>query len=551
MKTKIAVLSNVNMNFMLRMLKDEFDVYETEGYGNELGVLLNPGSTYHEFDAKFTFFIMDLMEVLEHDLTDYGIDSNPHIKRWFSLFESGIDANKLYYVSDACLWGMETEALFDSQRKLALEYAWTKSLSQICEKHSNVRIFPYRKLIEKLGEDNSFSLKMWYMGKILHTNEAQGKIAGAIKNTVNLYTRTPKKVLLLDLDNTLWGGIAGEHDKTPVVLSDDHTGLAYKNLQRVIKQMQENGVVLGIVSKNNEADAMAIIDGHSHMVLRSECFAVKRINWNNKHENIIEIANELNLGLDSFVFFDDNPTERELVKQMLPQVMVPDFPKRPEELAGVMLGIYHEYFEKAVLTKEDLAKTKQYAENAKRVLMQESVSDFNEYLKQLEIVVKPVDAAANAERLVQLVNKTNQFNLTTKRYEEAEMLQVLKDKNKLVYLYQVKDCFGDYGIVSAVIVDVSTQIPVMEEFVMSCRVMGKRIENAIVEDVEKHLYKKGYSKLKTMYLKTEKNKPVENLFESLGYTVTFKDGENKKEYEIDLSHCPNRDYCVKMDTNVQ
>ena len=198
-----------------------------------------------------------------------------------------------------------------------------------------------------------------------------------------------------------------------------------------------------------------------------------------------------------------------------------------------------------------MAKTKQYAENAKRVLMQESVSDFNEYLKQLEIVVKPVDAAANAERLVQLVNKTNQFNLTTKRYEEAEMLQVLKDKNKLVYLYQVKDCFGDYGIVSAVIVDVSTQIPVMEEFVMSCRVMGKRIENAIVEDVEKHLYKKGYSKLKTMYLKTEKNKPVENLFESLGYTVTFKDGENKKEYEIDLSHCPNRDYCVKMDTNVQ
>ena len=145
------------------------------------------------------------------------------------------------------------------------------------------------------------------MGKILHTNEAQKRIAENISHCVQLVTRVSKKVLLLDLDNTLWGGIAGEHEHTPIVLSEDHAGLAYKNLQRVISLMKNAGVVLGVVSKNNEDDALELIRNHPHMVLREEDFAVKKINWESKHINIQKIAEELNLGLDSFVFFDDNP----------------------------------------------------------------------------------------------------------------------------------------------------------------------------------------------------------------------------------------------------
>ena len=435
MKHKIAVLSNINMNFVLRMLKKNFEVYDTEGYGNELGLLMDKTSSYHAFGADSTFLVMDLLEVLGHNFR--VSDAKEVIDTWFSMFEAGMCSTSQYYISDAYLWGTEVEVLFYKELKLQLERLWNERLEALCDKCKNVHLFPYHDMIRKLGEENTFSLKMWYMGKILHTNEAQKRIAENIIHCMDLAIRVPKKVLLLDLDNTLWGGIAGEHEHTPIVLSDDHAGLAYKNLQRVIAMMQESGVVLGIVSKNNEEDALELLRNHSHMVLREDAFSIKKINWEPKNKNIQEIAQELNLGLDSFVFFDDNPTERELIRQTLPQVVVPDFPDRPEELASAMADIYHAYFEKAFVTAEDLKKTRQYAENAKRSQAMEQAVSFEDYLKQLKIVITKVDASEHIERLVQLVNKTNQFNLTTKRYEMSEMQKIVTDTNKRVYLYKI------------------------------------------------------------------------------------------------------------------
>ena len=352
--TKIAVLSNVNMNFVIRMLKKEYEVYDSEGYGNELGVMMNPESSYHTFGPKLTFLIMDLMEVLEHELEPEFLSAASKVKQWFSALEACLMPEQIYYVSDAYLWGTELMVLGDPDRKRVLEAIWQECLVKLCNDHANVYIFPYHRMVEALGEENAFSLKMWYMGKILHTNEAQKRLGRLIGEKVVLQGRTAKKVLLLDLDNTLWGGLAGEADHTSVVLSEDHSGLAFKNLQRVIHQMQKQGVILGIVSKNNEEDAMAILQDHPHQVLRPECFAVRRINWQPKHENIVEIAQELNLSLDAIVFWDDNPSERELVASMLPDVTVPDFPEKPEELAPAMAEIYLRYFAKTAVTKEDL-----------------------------------------------------------------------------------------------------------------------------------------------------------------------------------------------------
>ena len=545
MGVRVALLSNVNMNFVIRLLKGQegLTVYEGEGYGNELGLMLDPGSSYQEFDADITFLVMDLMEVLEHDLTVEGTRA----EKWFSMLEGCISPEKVYYVSDGYLWGPEMAVVHDPGRKLQLEEVWQRRLEELCAAHSNVHILPWRRLIEELGAENAFSLKMWYMGRILHTGEAQKRLCGLIAAAARLQGRAAKKVLLLDLDNTLWGGLAGEDDVNPVVLSDDHAGLAYKNLQRVIRQMQQQGVVLGIVSKNNEADAMEIIEKHPHMVLRQECFAVRRINWRPKHENILEIAQELNLGTDSFVFWDDSPAERELVGRMLPEVAVPDFPGKPEELAGAMTDIYHKYFEKAVLTREDLEKTSQYAANARRTSLQTAAVDFDTYLKQLEIVVTREDPKAGADRLVQLVNKTNQFNLTTVRYDQAQMLKILHSPEKRVYLYGVRDCFGDNGIVAAAIVD-TVSGPFLEEMVMSCRVMGRNIEFAIVEDIENDLMKSGYSTLRARYLPTAKNKPVEMLFEKLGYSAVRQE-DGRKDYEIVFLNRPKRVYYAKIEGN--
>ncbi len=557
--TKIAVLSNVNMNFVIRLLKKEFEVYESEGYGNELGVLMNPQSSYHGFGPQVTFLLMDLMEVVEHQLevdTGRSYGAVAAIDRWFAMLEGCLKPETIYYVSDGYLWGAELSVVSDPGRKQALEAIWQERLHALCRDHGNVYILPYRHLIEQMGEENAFSLKTWYLGKILHTNEAQKRISGLIREKVEVQGRTVKKVLLLDLDNTLWGGLAGEADHTPILLSEDHGGLAYKNLQRVVLQMQKQGVILAIVSKNNEEDAMEILRSHPHQVLRPECFAAFRINWQPKHENIVQIAQELNLGLDSFVFWDDNPTERELVSSMLPQVAVPAFPDKPEELAPAMVEIYHKFFEKAAVTKEDLEKTRQYADNAKRNQLQAQVQNFEEYLKQLEIVVTPEEPMANMVRLVQLVNKTNQFNLTTRRFEQAKMQQVLKDPHRRVFLYRVADCFGDNGIVAAGIAEVketdgdagkeAVKSALIEELVMSCRVMGKNIEYAIVEDMENALLAEGCQFVEASYLPTAKNKPVETLYEKLGYTVIEKRQDGSKFYKIDLANRPDRVYYVTI-----
>ncbi len=548
MSHRIAVLSNVNMNFAVRMLARELAaaepdtaLYQPEGYGNELGTLLDVSSSYEAFAPDITFLIMDVLEAVDHD-PDAGSE---RIESWFASLKAALHAERLYYVSDAFLWGPEAEILRGDDCRGALEHRWQECLRALCAQCPNVRILPYRHVIEEMGAENAFSLKMWYMGRILHTNEAQKRIVELLLHIIRLQRRIPKKVLLLDLDNTLWGGLAGEADHTPIMLSGEHTGLMYRNLQRVIAGMQKQGVLLGIVSKNNEKDAMDIISSHPQMVLRPEDFVAMKINWRPKPENIAEIARELNLGLDSFVFWDDSPAERTLVKASLPQVTVPDFPDRPEELTEAMVRIYRQYFEQAAVTSEDRQKTRQYAENAKRSALKTQALDFASYLRQLAMEISRESPEANSERLTQLVNKTNQFNLTTKRYELSAMQRLLQDAGKRVYLYRVKDCFGDNGIVAAVIVDLTEAVPMIDTFVMSCRVMGRNIENAIIEDIERELYRQGYTSLRAKYLPTAKNRPVENLFEKLDYRILAADKTGEKLYEITLAPDRRRDYCAR------
>jgi len=546
-KRKVAVLSNVNMNFVIRMLKREFSVYDVEGYGNELAILLNRGSSYYDFAPEITFLIMDLLELMGHELTEVSEKERAgyeKLDQWVAQLESVLEKNAIYYISDGFVWGPETEGVLNSLTKSRIEHHFLELLAGLQERHANVRIFPYRQIVEKLGVQASFSVKTWYMGKILHSSEAQKQIGEEIRHMVELEFRVPKKVLVLDLDNTLWGGLAGENDHTPVILSDDHEGLAYKNQQRVIRKMQENGVLLAIVSKNNEEDAMEIIRNHPHMVLGERDFAAKRINWNPKHENILELAKELNLGTDSFVFWDDNPQERELIRQMLPEVTVPEFVETSEELAGAMSRIYRQYFEKAVITAEDKVKTKQYEENARRVDLEKTAGSFADYLKQLQIVAEQVDPEENLGRLHQLVNKTNQFNLTTRRYEMSEMQDIVENPEKKVYLYGVRDCFGDYGIVAVIIVDMTGDVPEIEEFAMSCRIMGKNVEHGLIGHVEQDIHRIGFEQLRGSYIPTAKNKPVANLYEKLGYKVIKETSEGLKKYEIQLAECPDREHFV-------
>mgnify|MGYP000616947406 CR=1 FL=1 len=545
MDCNVALLSNINMNYLIKLLKNDFHVYENEGYGNELGILLNPDSSYNLFQPDMTFIIIDLMELIQHQIYDNN-EVVDMVKAWFSSFASNIHSDVIYYIGDSYLWGEELGTAYDKTLKKRIEQIWDEELNEICVSNRNVRIFPYHALIERIGEAAFFSEKTWYLGKILHTSAAAKQLYLQIRQYIELEYRTPYKALLLDLDNTLWGGLAGENENTPITLSDDKSGLIYKNLQRVLKVIRQSGVILGIVSKNNEADALEIIRNHPHMVLREDDFSAMRINWDLKSENIKTIAKELNIGLDSIVFWDDNPTEREIVRQMIPEVAVPDFPDKKENLPSAMCAIYHTYFEKAVVTDEDRNKAIQYADNVKRNKLKASAKSFDEYLSGLKIRAFRVDEQGNIDRLHQLLNKTNQFNLTTQRYGLDELDKMLHDFDKKIYLYRVTDCFGDNGIVFAAIADVGGDVPIISDLVMSCRVMGKNIEYALLEAIEDDLRNEGFHRIKGKYKPTSKNMPVEDFYGKMGYQLVHEYENGVKEYFLEIDNRPKRNYIAEV-----
>ena len=229
----------------------------------------------------------------------------------------------------------------------------------------------------------------------------------------------------------------------------------------------------------------------------------------------------------------------------MPEVTVPEFPTRPEDLAPCMVGIYETYFARAVVTAEDLEKTAQYRANADRKALAGQAASFEEYLKKLEICLIPEDAKENLDRLTQLFNKTNQFNLTTNRYTTEQMQQIVENVGKRVFLYRVTDIFGDNGIVVAAIVDITGELPQITDFVMSCRVMGRNIENAVIDRIEQQMQEEGFAGLRGKYLPTAKNKPVADLYEKLGYRETGTTPEGGKCYEILWQEKPERIYRLK------
>ncbi len=539
---RIAVLSNINMDSTVRLLQRNLEVFKPEGYGNELGSLINPASALQKYSPEIMFIIEDLLELVGHEL---DVDkANVIIEEWFSHLSMALQDDVVYYIADAFAYGAELDVLVDKSRGRRLELLWQENLNKLYLR-PNVRIFPYNRLVCKVGTINAFSTKMWYMGKILHSMELQKVLAREIEHCVAIEVNVPKKVLLLDLDNTLWGGLAGENDLSPVELSEDHVGLAFKNLQRVILQMKRQGVLLGIVSKNNEDDALEIIKHHPHMLLHENDFAVMKINWQSKAENIQNIAAELSLGLDSMVFFDDSPTERQLIREFLPEVSVPDFPDNPEELPVAMAKIWRQYFARGRLLKEDMLKTQQYAANAKRVELSKCVHSFEEYLAGLEIEIIRNNPVNYKERILQLLNKTNQFNLTTKRHTVADLSTLMKSQDKSIFVYTVRDRFGDNGVVAVVLVDIARDVPVISEFVMSCRVMGKNIENAIIDDVENVLQGLGYDSVIGDFVPSDKNRPVADLYVRLGYERIADSGACQR-YMIYLNHKVKRNYCARI-----
>ena len=345
-----------------------------------------------------------------------------------------------------------------------------------------------------------------------------------------------KKCLILDLDNTLWGGVLGEDGIDGIKLGGDYPGKAFSYWQRSLLQLAQNGVILAVCSKNNESDVEEAWQHNPFMTLKREHFSALRINWQDKATNIREIASELNIGLDSMVFVDDNPTERELIKQVLPQVEVPDFPAKPYELMPFFKQLVEKYFRIYAVTSEDRAKTEQYRANAMRQAEQSHFADLESYLYSLDMQLDIIPADEhNLPRIAQMTQKTNQFNLTTRRYTEADVQQCL-DQGWRVFCMSVRDRFGDSGITATIFLEPTDDTTVnIDTLLLSCRILGKGIEEAFIKTVFNLLRLDGYRRITADYLPTAKNGQTADFYDRMGMTLEATDEAGAKHYSMALS----------------
>lgn len=387
----------------------------------------------------------------------------------------------------------------------------------------------------QVGRAHFFDPRFWYSARFPFASGAAFELSRRLV-AVGMTLLQPKaKVLVLDADNTLWGGIVGEDGFDGIRLGPDYPGNVYVDFQRRILDFQQRGLILAMCSKNNAADVDQVLRDHPHQVLRDEHFAARRVNWEPKVENLKSLADELNLGLDSFIFVDDSDHECAAVRHGLPQVEVIQVPARATDIATCLDQVAR--LEVLSLTREDLAKTEMYAqERRRRELMSDAPGDTaGSYLARLGMkMTVRLDAAANVPRLAQLTQKTNQFNLTTRRYDEAQMRAFQRDSSWWVADFSLADVFGDSGIVGLALVQLqSAESARIDNFLMSCRVIGREAEGAFLHTVLRRLADRGVRRVTAQYLPTAKNDLVRNFLPEQGFQH-LGDGH----YRLDLSATP-------------
>jgi FkbH-like protein len=381
---------------------------------------------------------------------------------------------------------------------------------------SGVAIFDLEGISAAYGKARWHDARFWHHSKHAFALDATGLVAFRGARLVGALKGRAKKVLALDLDNTLWGGVVGDDGVDGIRLGPGADGEAHVALQRYAKSLKERGVVLVVVSKNEHANAIEPFQKRPEMALKLDDFAVFRANWNNKADNLKEVAQVLNLGLDSFVFVDDNPAERALVRQLLPMVAVPELPPDPSDYVRALDE--QAYFEAVTFSEEDKERSQLYRDNAVRDEAKAKFENLDDFLKSLEMVaeVGPLDAA-HLPRMAQLVNKSNQFHLTGTRYSESQLEALAKDPSRRVRYFTLKDKFGDNGLISVVVLEKRGADAHVDTWVMSCRVLSRGMEEFIAKELVAVAGSMGCSRIEGRYVPSKKNGLVEKLYERLGF----------------------------------
>jgi FkbH-like protein len=517
---RVAVLRSYTVEAIepvlkLRLLLDGFrPALWFGGYNQYIQDVMNPHSGLHEFRPDLVLLLIRLEETMPDLVDDFPAKRG---SAWEE--ETAVKAEELTALvarlqdqlpaqvivqnmtpPRAAYFGAYDPQHPDGQRYLIERF--NQALAAQLAKRKGAFVWDFDRFVRAIGYDQLFDPKAWYVSRNPYKRSALGRL---------------KKCVVVDLDNTLWGGIAGEDGLEGIALGHSYPGNCYRDFQRELLKLYHRGILLAINSKNNADDAFRIIDEHPDMVLRRQHFAAYRINWGDKATNLRDLARELNIGLEAFTFLDDSPVECELVRQACPECDVVLLPEKPYLLPDVPARLWG--VENVALTEEDRQKGALYRARAARQEHAQGYENLDEFLRSLEIEVE-IDPATSFSipRIAQLTQKTNQMNMTTRRYTEAQIAAFAGDPAYAVFSVASRDRFGAEGIIGVLILRLDGAECLIDTFLLSCRVIGRGIEQLMVAFSADVARKKGARRLVGEFIPTAKNQPAAGLYERTGLT---------------------------------
>ena len=402
--------------------------------------------------------------------------------------------------------------------------AINRGLVALAREHRGIYILDYDALIARHGRDAWGDERKWLTVRLPIASANLPYLAAEWMRYLHPLTGKLAKCIAVDLDNTLWGGVIGEDGMTGIKLGQEFPGAAYQAVQRALLDLSRRGILLAIASKNNPPDAMEAISSHPGMILKPRDFAAMRINWNDKAQSLREIAAELNIGLDSIAFVDDNPVERQHVRDSAPEAIVIELPEDPMRFAQALRDC--PWFERLTLSEEDRQRGEYYAAQRERSELESSIGSKEDFYRSLEQVaeIAPVTPATLA-RVAQLTQKTNQFNLTTRRYTEQQIQEMAACPHCRVWTLRVTDRYADNGLVGVAITNIADGICHIDTFLMSCRVIGRTVETAFLARIAEDARANGAHTLEGWFLPTKKNTPAQDFYRDHAFTESNRTAE--------------------------
>ena len=471
--------------------------------------------------SDYNVIILNFKDLISYPIHDISLSNQKkitnNISNIFNIIKKKLITNKKLILFQDFYYGetsIKASQNFPIEEKIIL---YIKERIQKLFKYPNFFYFDINNFFQK----NFFDNRLFYINRGRYSESGLKYISKKIEKTIERIKNSTKKVLVLDCDNTLWGGVVGEDGVHNIKIGTDGEGAVYSDFQKSILRLKNEGVVLCIASKNNLNDILEVFKKNTNMILKKNDFTLIKSDWKEKSRNIVDISNELDLSLNSFVFFDDNPLERLKVKNNLKDVKViepnNDISFWPQQL------LENFYFTKFKIIKEDLLKTEQYKNRAKFLTEKKKFVNQSNFLSSLKIKAKIVKIDINNElRCLQIINKTNQFNLTSKRYDLKEIRDMKKNKKKIIFMVDLSDRFGDHGLVAFVMLNINKYFCHIENIAMSCRVLSRNLENWIISKIILIAKKNKLEKIVGEYVPSKKNIIVKNFYSNLGFNKIIK-----------------------------